>query len=252
MAVTATQLDGNNLALLFTGGSTVADVYTLNYVTGAITSAYFPEEWFEPTRKNARKLFPSTSVAQRQTAQFLTRLIALGNLDTVTITPSAVTVGQTVTLRVTVGATTGVLVQLPHSIVGGLSLGQAYPASGGGGGGLTAADLGTVPFPGTIDGSVVDGVPVCVNGGVLYAANASLSNRMPAVGVWEASLGRYRNGGSLTLPAPVGANSAIFVAPGGGLTATAPTASGQTSQLLGFSVGTTTLVVAPQQAILLS
>jgi hypothetical protein len=252
MAISATELDGNNVALLFTGGSTVADVFTLNYVDGTVTSAYLPKLWLLPTRKNALKLFPPTTVLQRQTVEFLTRLIALGNLDTATVTPSAVVVGQTVTLRITVSADTAVLAQLPHSIMGGLTQGQPYAAAGGGGGGLTAADLGTVPFPGTIDSSVADGLPVCVFNGILYAADASNVNRMPCIGVWQASLSRYRNGGPLTLPTAVTANSRIFVAPGGGLTSTPPTGSGQTSQLIGFSVGTTTLIVAPQQAITLS
>jgi len=252
MAVTATVLDGNNVALLFTGGSTVADVYSVNYLTGVISSAYFPEGWIDPTTKNAKKLLPPTTITQRQSVEFLTRLIAIGNLDATTISLSSVVLGQQVTLRVTVSGDTAVLVQLPHSIVGGITQGQASPASGGGGGGLTAADLGSVPFPGTIDASVSDGLPVCVYSGVLYAADASNEDRMPCVGVWQSSLGRYRSAGALTLPSAVTANTRIFVAPGGGLTSTPPSASGQVSQLIGFSIGTTTLAVSPQQAISLS
>jgi hypothetical protein len=121
----------------------------------------------------------------------------------------------------------------------------------GSGGGVTAAELGTVPFDGTVDAAVADGLPVCISGGVLYPADAGLANRMPCVGVWQAAYSRYRNGGSMILPAAPTPNALQFVAIGGGITSTPVTGAGKVSQVVGYSGGGNTLTVALSQAITL-
>jgi hypothetical protein len=80
MAVTATVLDGNNVALAFNGTAS-ANVFTLNTSTGAVSSAYLSDTWTRVLRQNALKLFSVTTVAQRETVLALADgAAALGRL----------------------------------------------------------------------------------------------------------------------------------------------------------------------------
>jgi hypothetical protein len=152
----------------------------------------------------------------------------------------------------TAGASAVFRLEFDHSIhaVGAQTVAwQGFLASGGGG--ITAAELGTLPFTGTVDGAVVDGDPVTIKNGVMYRADAGNAARMPAVGVWQAAYSRYRNGGSMVVPGPIVANAQQYVAVGGGVTNVPVTGSGNTSQVIGQSGGGNTLTVALSQAITL-
>jgi hypothetical protein len=187
MAVTATQIDGNNVALVYAGGSATANVFSLNTTTGAVTSNYLSSDWCRILSANAVKLFSVTSSAQRQTVQFLDRLVALGSLDGATITSTASVASGIATLVVSVSTNTTVLVQLPHSIFGAASLGQSVPATGGGGGGsVVPADLGLVLWTGDIDSAVAAGYLVGVDPatGALVLANPSGLPSVACIGVY--------------------------------------------------------------------
>jgi hypothetical protein len=187
MALTATVLDGNNVALAYSGGTVTANALTLNVVTGAVTSSYLPSTWTAVLRKNALKLFGVTSTAQRQTVQFLDRLISLGSLDGATISTTASVAGDLATLVVSVSGNTTVLVQMPHSIFGAASLGQSVPATGGGGGGsVVPSDLGLVKWTGDIDSAVAAGYLVGVDPstGALVLANPGPVDPVACIGVY--------------------------------------------------------------------
>lgn len=240
MAVTSTSLDGNNVALTF-AGSVSANVFTLNLTTGAVTSSYLPTTWCSVLRQNALKLFRVTTLSQRQTVQFLDRLIALGSIDGTTIATTASVGAGTATLVVAVSADTAVLVQLPHSMFGAASLGQSVPATGGGGGGgVVAGDLGLALWTGAVDGAVVPGdlVAVEVGTGILVRADRSNGNRMPAVGTYaldSALSPAYRVAGPASVSGgPFAAGAVLFAASTPGqATTTESVIAGEINQRVG-------------------
>lgn len=238
MAVTSTVIDGNNVALRFVG-SVSANVFTLNTATGVVTSNLLPASWVSVLRQNALKLFPVTTVAQRETVQFLDRLVAIGSVDGATITMSASVVGNLATLVASVSANTTVLVQLPHSIFGAASLGQSVPSAGGGGGGsVVPSDLGLVRFTGTVDGSVGLGDLVCIDtSGVLVQADKANTAAFPCVGVYEldsALAPCVRTSGEVAVAGgPFVVGSTLYVGDAGAATSTIPNTAGQIRQLVG-------------------
>jgi hypothetical protein len=238
MAVTATQIDGNNVALVYTGSAT-ASVFSMNTATGAVTSNYLPAEWCRILSANAAKLIPVTSVAQRETVQFLDRLIALGSIDGTTIASTASVAGDIATLVVSVSANTTVLVQLPHSLFGAASLGQSVPASGGGGGGgVAASDLGLVRFTGTVDGAVGLGDLVSIDtSGVLVPSDKVNTAAFPCVGAYEldSTLAPcVRTSGEVAVTGgPFASGATLYVGTAGAATATVPNVLGQMRQLVG-------------------
>jgi hypothetical protein len=251
MATTATVLDGNNVAIAF-DGSVAANVFTLHTTTGAVTSTYFPATWTAVLRKNALKLFGVTTLAQRQTVQFLDRLISIGSIDGTTIATSASVGAGTVTLVVTVNANTTVLVQLPHSIFGAASLGQSVPAFGGGGGGsVVPADLGLVQFTGTVDGAVGLGDLVALDGatGTLVRADKTDALALPCVGAYELDSALnvcVRTSGEVVASGgPFTAGATIYVGLAGAATSTNPTTPGESRQVIGYGTSSGKLFVQP-------
>ena len=252
MAVTATKIDGNNVALAYSAGSASADVLTLNTATGEVTSSYLPAAWCSILSKNAAKLFPVTTLAQRQTAGFLDRLIAIGSLDGTTIGTSASVGAGTATLVVTVNANTTVLVQLPHSIFGAASLGQSVPAAGGGGGGsVVPSDLGLVLFTGAVDGAVGLGDLVAVDGttGTLVQADRTDALALPCIGAYELDSALnvcVRTSGEVAAAGgPFTAGATIYVGLAGAATATNPSTPGESRQVIGFGTSSGKLFVQP-------
>jgi hypothetical protein len=249
MAVTATQIDGNNVALAF-NGSASASVFTMNTSTGAVTSGLLPAEWCRILSANAAKLIAVTTLAQRQTVQFLDRLISLGSLDGTTITTTASSGSGTASLVVTVNANTTVLVQLPHSIFGAASLGQSVPAtSGGGGSGVVPGDLGLVRFTGTVDGAVGLGNLVALNtSGILVRADKANVASFPCIGAYEldsALAPCVRTAGEVAVTGgPFTVGSTLYVGTAGAATATVPNTSGQMRQLVGVTSASGKLFIA--------
>jgi hypothetical protein len=252
MAVTATQIDGNNVALVYAGGSASANVFSLNVVTGAVTSNYLPAEWLGILRDNAQKLFAVTSTAQRQTVQFLDRLISLGSLDGATITSTASVASGIATLVVSVSTNTTVLVQLPHSIFGAASLGQSVPATGGGGGGsVVPADLGLVLWTGLTQPGVAAGDVVGIHAltGRLAESDAAATNTVPAVGVYELDSSAnpcIRTSGEVAATGgPFTPGATVYVGTAGAATETPTTTPGTYRQVIGHGTSSGLLFVAP-------
>jgi hypothetical protein len=253
MAVTSTVLDGNNVALAYASGTAFANVLALNTTTGAVTSSYLPAEWCQALTDNARALFRVTSVAQRQTVQFLDRLVAIGSLDGATISTSASLGAGTATLVVSVSADTTLLVQLPHSIFGAASLGQSVPATGGGGGGtVVPGDLGLVRWTGTVAGTVNIGELVAADGltGQLIPADKAVALALPALGVYEldsalAPCVRTSGEAAAAVGGPFPAGATIYVGTAGAATATNPSTPGENRQVIGFATSAGTLFVQP-------
>jgi len=253
MAVTATVLDGNNVALTYAGGTASASVFTLNTSTGAVTSSYLPATWCAVLRQNALKLFSVTTLAQRATVGFLDRLVAIGSLDGTTISTAASVGAGTATLTVSVNANTTLLVQLPHSIFGAASLGQSVPAAGGGGGGsVVPADLGLVLWTATVDGAVTLGDLVAVDGttGTLVRADKTDSLALPCIGVYgldsALNVSVRTSGDAGVLPfGPFTAGATVYVGDNGAATTVRPVTPGESRQVIGYATSAGTLFVQP-------
>jgi hypothetical protein len=254
MAVTATPLDGQNQALVFSA-SEAANVFSLNVVTGAVTSSLLPATWLYNLSKNAKKLFAVTSTAQRQSAAFLSRLVSLGSVDATVIAVSASVVGDVATLVATPEAATTMLVALPYSASGGFSVGQTYPVvSGSGGGGtVTAADLGLSRFTGTIDPSVAVNKLVSVQQvtGILVLSDNRDVLRMPCSGVYQLdSAGQpcIRGLGEAAIPGSYAAGAEVFVGHDGEATSTPP-AAGEVTQFIGMSRSPSIVILTVGEAV---
>jgi hypothetical protein len=251
MAVIAQQIDGNNVALVYSGTAS-ASVFTLNTTTGAVTSTFLSSEWCRILSANAAKLLAVTTLAQRQTVQFLDRLVAIGSIDGTTIATSASLGAGTASLVVTVNANTTVLVQLPHSLFGAASLGQSVPAAGGGGGGsVVPADLGLVLFTGSIDGAVGIGSLVALDGttGTLVRADKSNALALPCIGIYalDSALNACvrTSGESAASGGPFTAGATVYVGAAGAATTVRPVTPGQNRQVIGYATAAGTLFVAP-------
>lgn len=112
------------------------------------------------------------------------------------------------------------------------------------------AEAGTVPAPGGPYYTIAAGTPVAIVDGVLVAADAGEFAKMPAVGVYTGgTTNRVRTDGDQAGYTGLPENAALYVAVGGGLTDIAPSLSGQVSQRLGESIGTTAVFISPQKPI---
>jgi hypothetical protein len=252
MAVTATPLDGQNQALVFSA-SEVANVFSLDVVTGAVTSSLLPATWLYNLSKNAKKLFAVTSVAQRQTVGFLSRLVAFGTLDAVALTVASSVAGDVATLVATPAAATTLLVALPYSASGGYSTGQTVPVSAGGGGFVTATDLGLSRFMGTVDPSVAVNKLVSVQQvtGLLVLADNRDPLRMPCSGVYQLdSAGQpcIRGLGEAAIPGVYTAGAEVFVGYDGAAVSVPP-APGEITQFIGMSRSPSIVILTVGEAV---
>jgi len=133
MAITATRLDGQNVGLRLSGGTTVADVLTVNVSSGASTSAYLKAVDLIVITAAAKKLFDLVPLAERSTVTFLARLITVSPADDASLTLTAVAGVGTITLRATVGVSpASIIIHVPYS-TGGLIAWGIGAGSGGGG-----------------------------------------------------------------------------------------------------------------------
>lgn len=185
MAITSTRLDGQNIGLRLTGGSTVVNVLTVNLVTGEATSAYLTAVDLSIVQSAAVALFQSVPIAERATATFLTRLVTVAPADNNTITLSITTAGDFATLVATESATPANLVlHVQHSISGYVAWGIGFAT-------------GAAPPPSSTDKTFSanclagDAVGACVYvtgasvGGVPQVATCDPSDetKMPAIGI---------------------------------------------------------------------
>lgn len=139
MAITATRLDGQNVGLRLSGGTTVADVLTVNVSTGASSSAYLKAVDLIVITAAAKKLFDLVPLAERSTVTFLARLITVSPADDATLTLTAVAGVGTITLRATVGVSpANIIIHVPYSTGGLIAWGIGASGGGGGGGAVNA------------------------------------------------------------------------------------------------------------------
>ena len=112
------------------------------------------------------------------------------------------------------------------------------------------AEAGTVPAPGGPYYTIAKGIPVAIVNELLVMADAGDPAKMPAVGLYTGSTNnRVRTDGDETGLTGLPADVPLYVAVGGGLTATAPSGSGQVSQRIGESIGSTGVFVQPDAAV---
>jgi hypothetical protein len=131
MAIAASRLDGQNVGLRLTGGTTVVDVLTVNLTTGVSTSPYLSGVDLAVIGVAARLLFSLVPTSERSNVTLLTRLVTVAPADDATLTLTAVAGIGTITLRATTGASPANLVlHVPHSTGGLVAWGVGY-ASGG-------------------------------------------------------------------------------------------------------------------------
>jgi hypothetical protein len=185
MAIASTRLDGQNIGLHLTGGSTAVNVFTVDLLTGEATSTYLTSVDLSIVQSAAVALFQTVPIGQRATATFLTRLVTVAPADNNTITLSISTVGNLATLVATVSATPASLViHIQHSITGYVAWGVGF-ASG------APVPPGTSDATFTADCLAGDAVGACVYvtgasmGGIMQVATCDPSDetKMPAVGI---------------------------------------------------------------------
>jgi hypothetical protein len=125
-------------------------------------------------------------------------------------------------------------------------------ASGGGGGGVPYSALGEVIAPGGPYPAIAAGTVVAVVGGTMVAANAASLATAPAVGIYLGSVAnRIRTSGVYSGLVGLPNNSTVYLADGGGLSATPPVGAGKVSQYFGQTRGTTQVFVDPKTFIVL-
>lgn len=114
----------------------------------------------------------------------------------------------------------------------------------GGGSGVTYAELGEVDAPGGPYPGIPALTPVSVIGGSVVISNAQLPATAPCRGIYlGAATNRIRTSGLVEGFTGLPANVPLYLALGGGLTATPPAGAGYVSQPIGVSVGTTAVFV---------
>lgn len=145
MAISASRLDGQNIGLRLTGGTTVVDVLTVNTTTGTATSSYLSKVDLAVVSTAARLLFGLVPVSERSTVTLLTRLVTVAPADDATLTLTAVAGVGTITLRATTGASpANLVIHIPHSTGGLVAWGVG--TSGGGGGGAVNSVTASAPL----------------------------------------------------------------------------------------------------------
>jgi hypothetical protein len=253
MAVTATQLDGQNVGLRLQAQTTVRPL-SLNLTTGEVTSDYLSQETCVILRQFALSLFrvvPATARAAGAVG-LLSRLCAVSPADESTVTLSASVSVGVATLIATIDESPGtVLLTTPYAVTGGV-----MPSSGGGASPTPPTPPGadtnlvTVPAFGVPVGTLVRIDP---DSGDAEPADCRYEDFMPCVGVVESVVdathvsvrvgGRYAGFNALQV------GKIYYVGQSGNLSLTPPIIGGQVVQAFGFALTETTLAVAPSTAL---
>jgi len=244
MSVAATQLDGQNYAFVLNGVSSV-DLFTLNGVTGAVSSLYFEDGACRSLEVNALNLFRVlTTLPQRQSVHCLKRLLGVGTLDGATISVSSVTSGSSATFRVSAVPGTVVISTLPHSVGGGFAGAQSVEVSASGSPPPDFSDLGSQVWDGTVGAGVVPGKLVAVQHGTtnLVIADNRDTNKVPTIGMYRLnSLGQHaiQGFGPVSVSGTYAAGAEIYLGIDGNATDVPPGTSGTFMQFIGISYSTT-------------
>lgn len=132
MAITATRLDGQNIGLRLTGGTTVVDVLTVNLTTGAATSPYLNGTDIPVVSMAAKLLFGLMPASERATVTMLTRLVTVAPADDATLSLTAVAGAGTLTLRATTSTSpANLILHVPHTTGGLVAWGVGVSTGGG-------------------------------------------------------------------------------------------------------------------------
>lgn len=252
MAVTVTQLDGQNVGLRLIAQTSVQPL-SLHLKTGVVTSQYLSQETCSVLRDFALKLFLAVPSSARPGAAIglLQRLCAVSPADASVLTLTASVSSSVATLTATIDSSPGTLIlTTPYAQASAF-----MPAGYGGGSGPTP------PSPG-IDSGLVEvgcfGVPV---GTVVYIddlgdaepADASDPEKMPAVGIVEEIIdsthAKVRVAGAITGLSGLTPGKIYFVGTSGDLSLMPPIIEGHLVQPVGFSLTDSTLCVAPATTI---
>lgn len=117
---------------------------------------------------------------------------------------------------------------------------------------VTIGDLGDVPVTAPTPTPVTLGEPVAVVGGQLIPADATSIATGPAVGFMnDPASNLVRTSGVVVGLSGLPADTTIYLAVGGGITATPPGGSGNIVQTLGYTIGTTAIFVSVGDPIIL-
>lgn len=253
MAVTATQLDGQNVGLRLQAQTSVQPL-TLNLTTGAVTSPYLPAETCGLLQQFALSLFRVVPASSRAPGAIglLSRLCAVSAADESVVTLSASVSVGVATLTATIDESPGSLIlTTPYAQTGGV-----MPSSGGG-------SSPTPPPPPSGDTNLVTVSAFGIDVGTLVRidpdsgdaepADCRYEDFMPCVGIVESIVdathvsvrigGRYNGLDALQV------GKIYYVGQSGELSPTPPIIGGQVVQAFGFALTETTLAVAPSTAI---
>lgn len=248
MAVTATQLDGQNVGLRLQAQTSVQPL-TLNLTTGVVTSPYLPAETCGLLQQFALSLFRVVPASSRAAGAIglLSRLCAVSAADESGVTLSASVSVGVATLTATIDESPGSLIlTTPYAQTGGV-----MPSSGGG--------SSPPPTPSGADTNLVTVSAFGIDVGALVRidpdsgdaepADCRYADFMPCVGVVESIIdathvsvrvgGRYNGFDGLSV------GRIYYAGQAGELTLTPPTTVGQVVQPFGFALTETTLAVAP-------
>lgn len=230
MAITATRLDGQNVGLRLSGGTTVVDVLTVNISTGASSSTYLKAVDLIVITAAAKKLFDLVPLSERSTVTFLARLVTVSPADDASLTLTAVAGAGTITLRATTGASpANVIVHVPYS-TGGL-IAWGIGAGSGGGGGAVASVTASPPLASSgganPDISVSAGTVV---GQVLTWNGAAWTATSPSAGAGLIT-------DTFTSGAPITAGQVVYLAADGSVYPARSNAAG-TSTVVGVATHT--------------
>lgn len=254
MAVTVTQIDGQNVGLRLLAQTSVSAL-SLNLTTGVVTSTYLSAETCSILREFALKLFLTVPASARAGAAIglLQRLCAVSPADASALTLNALVTGGVATLVATIASSPGTLIlTTPYAQMGGVMF-----ASGGGG------STPSPPTPSGDDTNLLEvpcfQVPVGTivridsDSGDAEPADCTDIDFMPAVGVVEeivdATHAKVRIGGRFSGFSGLTPGKIYFVGEDGELTITPPIISGHIVQPFGFSLTETTIAVTPCTAL---
>lgn len=230
MAITATRLDGQNVGLRLSGGTTVVDVLTVNISTGASTSTYLKAVDLIVITAAAKKLFDLVPLSERSTVTFLARLVTVSPADDASLTLTAVAGVGTITLRATTGASpANVIIHVPYS-TGGLIAWGIGAGSGGGGGGVTSV---TASAPLASSGGA--NPDIAVNAGTVIGQVLTWNGASWAAAVPSSGSGLVTD--TFTSGAPITAGQVVYLAADGFVYA-AQSNSAATSSVVGVATQT--------------
>jgi len=228
MAITATRLDGQNVGLRLSGGTTVVDVLTVNVSTGASTSTYLKAVDLIVITAAAKKLFDLVPLSERSTVTFLARLITVSPADDSSLTLTAVAGAGTITLRATTGASpASIIVHVPYS-TGGLIAWGIGASSGGG-----AVASVTASLPVTSSGGA--NPDIALNAGTVIGQVLTWNGAAWAAATPSSGSGLVTD--TFTAGAPITAGQVVYLA-ADGFVYPAQSNSASTSSVVGVAAQT--------------